>query len=190
MNTALSCLQNTMFKHPRGYFKNKYSSLLLVEYNVQTIMIFITLTQNENFTLYFLNSCFVSIHVVVRFTHAYRYFATDKEYAICIQIQGIFKRQRLKTCSLRCTCWGTVGSRTALKSTRKHLQLITDNQNLIYCNITLTFSDGASFKRSKNPSFCFGMLNAGSMVNDILHHFGCSDKLLILLWTSTTVLGL
>ena len=35
-------------------------------------------------TLHFisLNNCFVSIHVVVRFTHAYRDFVTDNEYAI------------------------------------------------------------------------------------------------------------
>ena len=45
-------------------------------------------------TLHFiyLNNCFVSIHVVVRFTHAYR----DFDYAIFIQIPGLFKRQRLK----------------------------------------------------------------------------------------------
>ena len=34
-------------------------------------------------TLHFtsLNNCFVSIHVVVRFTHAYRDFAADNDYA-------------------------------------------------------------------------------------------------------------
>ena len=34
-------------------------------------------------TLHFisLNSCFVRIHVVVRFTHAYRDFVTDNNYA-------------------------------------------------------------------------------------------------------------
>ena len=49
-------------------------------------------------TLHFisLNNCFVSIHVVVRFTHAYRDFVADNDYAICIQILGLFKRQRLK----------------------------------------------------------------------------------------------
>ena len=51
-------------------------------------------------TLHFisLNSCFVSIyvHVVVRFTHAYRDFVADNNYAIFIQIPGVFKRQRLK----------------------------------------------------------------------------------------------
>ena len=49
-------------------------------------------------TLHFisLNNCFVSIHVVVRFTHAYRDFVTDNDYAIFIQIPGLFKCQRLK----------------------------------------------------------------------------------------------
>ena len=49
-------------------------------------------------TLHFiyLNNCFVSIHVVVRFTHAYRDFVADNDYAIFSQIPGLFKRQRLK----------------------------------------------------------------------------------------------
>ena len=42
-------------------------------------------------TLHFisLNYCFVSIHVVVRFTHAYRHFVADNDYAIFIQIAGL-----------------------------------------------------------------------------------------------------
>ena len=49
-------------------------------------------------TLHFisLNNCFVSIHFIVRFTHAYRDFVADNDYAILIQIQGLFKCQRLK----------------------------------------------------------------------------------------------
>ena len=49
-------------------------------------------------TLHFisLNNCFVSIHGVVRFTHAYRDFVADNDYVIFIQIPGLFKRQRLK----------------------------------------------------------------------------------------------
>ena len=49
-------------------------------------------------TLHFisLNNCFVSIHVVVGFTHAYRDFVADNDYATFIQIQGQFKCQRLK----------------------------------------------------------------------------------------------
>ena len=38
-----------------------------------------------------LNNCFVSIHVVVRFTHAYRDSVTDNDDAIFIQIPGLFK---------------------------------------------------------------------------------------------------
>ena len=39
-------------------------------------------------TLHFipLNCCFVSIRIVVRFTHDYRDFVADNEYAILIQI--------------------------------------------------------------------------------------------------------
>ena len=44
-------------------------------------------------TLHFisLNNYFVSIHVVVRFTHAYLDFVADNDYAIFIQIPGLFK---------------------------------------------------------------------------------------------------
>ena len=49
-------------------------------------------------TLHFisLNNCFVSIHVIVRFTHAYRDFFADSNYVIFIAIPGLFKRQRLE----------------------------------------------------------------------------------------------
>ena len=48
-------------------------------------------------TLHFisLNNCFVSIHVVVRFTHAYRDIVADNDYAILNQVPSLFKRQRL-----------------------------------------------------------------------------------------------
>ena len=39
---------------------------------------------------------FVSIHVVVRFTHTYPDFVADNDYGIFIQMLGLFKRQRLK----------------------------------------------------------------------------------------------
>ena len=57
-----------------------------------------TLTQTLMKTLHFisLNSCFVSIHVVVRFAHAYRDFVADNDYAIFIQIPGLFMSQRPK----------------------------------------------------------------------------------------------
>ena len=49
-------------------------------------------------TLHFisLNNYFVSIHVVVRFTRAYRDIVADNDYAIFIQIPGLFRCQRLK----------------------------------------------------------------------------------------------
>ena len=49
-------------------------------------------------TLHFisLNNCFVSKHVVVRCTHAYRDFVANDDCAIFIQISGLFKCQRLK----------------------------------------------------------------------------------------------
>ena len=49
-------------------------------------------------TLHFisLNNCFVSIHVIVRVTHVYQDFVADNDYAIFIQIPGLFKCQRLK----------------------------------------------------------------------------------------------
>ena len=48
-------------------------------------------------TLHFisLNNCFVSIHVVVRFTHAYRDFVADNDYAIFIQIQASTPEKRV-----------------------------------------------------------------------------------------------
>ena len=56
------------------------SSLLDVDLSIanlnEIILILYTLTQND---------CFVSIHVVLRFTHAYRYFVADSDYAIFIQ---------------------------------------------------------------------------------------------------------
>ena len=42
------------------------------------------------------NSYFVGIHVIVRFMHNCRKFVADIDYAIFIQIAGLFKRQRLK----------------------------------------------------------------------------------------------
>ena len=43
-----------------------------------------------------LNSFSVSKHVIVRFTYAYQDFLWDNDFAIFIQIRGLFKPQRLK----------------------------------------------------------------------------------------------
>ena len=106
-------------------------------------------------TLHFisLNNCFVSIHVVVRFTHAYRDFVADNDYAIFIKIPGLFKCQRLKNVLLTLHMPRNRCSLTALKPTRKHLQLSTGNKKTIYCYKTRPFSDGTSFKISKKPSY-------------------------------------
>ena len=102
-----------------------------------------------------LNNCFVSIHVIVRFTHDYQDLIAENDFAIFIQIRGLFKRQILKTCSLHCMCSGTGGSLTGFKPTRKNLLLSTDNRKLICCYKTLALSDGPSFERSKRPSYWY-----------------------------------
>ena len=74
-------------------------------------------------------------------------------------MQFLFKSQvyssvnAWKTCSLRCTCWGTGGSLTALKPTRKHFQLSTGDKKISFCYKMLPFSDCTSFQRSKKPSY-------------------------------------
>ena len=49
-------------------------------------------------TLHFisLNSFFVCMHAVVRFTHSFWHFVVDNDCAIFTQIPGLFKRQGLK----------------------------------------------------------------------------------------------
>ena len=141
-------------------------------------------------TLHFisLNSCFVSIHVVVRFTHAYRDFVSVNDYAIFIKKSQVYSRVNAwKTCSLRCTCWGTGGSLPALKPTRKHLQLSTDNKKLNNCYKMLVFSDGTPFKRSKKPSYWHAQ---GGVYGKSRIIFAALDRLFIISWTSTTELGL
>ena len=105
-------------------------------------------------TLHFisLNNCFVSIHVNVRFTHGYRDFIVESDYAICIQIPALFKPQSLKNVcfTLHMLRNRQVVHITGFKPTRKHLQLSTDNKKLICCCKTLAFSDGTSFGRKKN----------------------------------------
>ena len=79
-----------------------------------------------------------------------------------------------KTCFLRCTCWGTGGSLTALKPTRKHLQLSTRNKKQF---IVTTRFHLVTVRLSKDQRNQFiGVLMAGSTVNDIAHHFGCSRQ--------------
>ena len=81
-------------------------------------------------TLHFisLNSYFVSIHVIVRFTHNYRDFVADNDYAIFIQIPGLFKRQRQKNVFLTLHVLRNRCFSDSFKTDRKYLQLNTDNK--------------------------------------------------------------
>ena len=78
-------------------------------------------------TLHFisLNNCFVSIHVVERFTHAYQDFVANNDYVIFIQILGLFKRQRLKNVFLTLHVPGNRWFINSFKTDKKHLQLST-----------------------------------------------------------------
>ena len=79
-----------------------------------------------------------------------------------------------KTCSLRCTCSGTGVSLTALKLTRKYLQLSTDNKKQFIVTKRLHLATARLSKDQRNQ--IIGVLKAGSTVNDIAHHFGCSRQ--------------
>ena len=95
-------------------------------------------------------------------------------------MQFLFKSQvyssvnARKTCSLRCTCSGTGVSMTALKPTRKHLQLSTDNKKQFIVTKRLHLATARLSKDQTNQ--IIGVLMAGSTVNDISHHFGCSRQ--------------
>ena len=82
-------------------------------------------------TLHFisLNSRCVSIHVVVRFTHDYRDFVAENDYAIFIQILGLFKRQHLKNAFLTLHVLRNRWFINCFKTDKNHLQLSTDNKN-------------------------------------------------------------
>ena len=127
-------------------------------------------------TLHFiyLNNCFISIHVVIRFTHAYRDFVADNDYAILFKSQVYSSVNVWKTWSLPCTCWGTGGSLTTLKPTRKHLQLIAGNKKQFIVTKRFHLVTVRLSKDQRNQ--VFGVLKAGSTVNDIAHHFGFSRQ--------------
>ena len=63
---------------------------------MRKVTIVTTLTQMKTLHFISLNSCFVSMRVIVSFKHEYRDFITDNDYAIFIQILCLFRRQRLK----------------------------------------------------------------------------------------------
>ena len=79
-----------------------------------------------------------------------------------------------KTCSLRCMCWGTGGPLTALKPTRKHLQLSTRNKKLFIVTKRFHLVVARLSKDQRNQ--VIGVLMMGSTVIDIAHHSGCSRQ--------------
>ena len=79
-----------------------------------------------------------------------------------------------KTCSLRCTCWGTGGPLTALKTTGKHLQLSTGNKKQLI--VTKHFHLVTARLSKDQWNQVVDVLKEGSTVNDITHHFGCSTQ--------------
>ena len=95
-------------------------------------------------------------------------------------MQFLFKSQvyssvnAWKTWSLPCTCWGTGGSLTALNPTRKHLQLSTGNKKQFIVTKRFHLVTVRLSKDQRNQ--VFGVLKAGSTVDDIAHHFGCSRQ--------------
>ena len=107
-------------------------------------------------------------------------------------LQFLFKSQvyssvnAWKTCSLRCTCWVTGDSLTALKSTRKHLQLSTDNKKQFIVTKRFHIVTARLSKDQRNQVIC--VLMAGSTVNDIAYILAALNRLFIILWTGTTKL--
>ena len=95
-------------------------------------------------------------------------------------VQFLFKSQvywsvnAWKTCSLRCTCSGTGGSLTALKPAGKHLQLSTNNKKQFIVTKRLQIVTERLSKDQRNQ--VIGVPKAGSTVNEIAYHFGCSRQ--------------
>ena len=71
-------------------------------------------------------------------------------------------------------CFGTCGSLTALKPTGKHLQLSTRNKKQFIVTKHFHLVTVRLSKDQRNQ--VIGLLKAGSTVNDIAHHFGCSRQ--------------
>ena len=127
-------------------------------------------------TLHFIssNNCFVSIHVVVRLTQAYRDFVADNDYAIFIQIPGLFKCQHLKIVFLTLHVLRNRWFINRFKPTREHLQLSTGNKKTFFVTKRFHLVTARLSKDQRNQ--VIGVLMAGSTVNDIAHHFGCSRQ--------------
>ena len=76
------------------------------------------------------------MHVVVRFTHAYRDFVADYDCAFFIQIPDLFKRQRLKNVFLTLQVLRSRWFINSFKTVKKTWQQSTDNKknNLLLQN--------------------------------------------------------
>ena len=127
-------------------------------------------------TLHFisLNSYFVGIHVIVRFTRNYCDFVGDNDCAIFIKIPGLFKRQRQKNVFLTLHVLKNRCFIDSFKLTRKYLQLSTNDKKQFIVTKRLHLATTRLSKDQRNQTI--GVLNAGSTVNDIAHHFGCSRQ--------------
>ena len=127
-------------------------------------------------TLHFisLNNYFVSIHVFVRFTHAFREIVADNGYAIFIQIPGLFRCQRLKNVFLTLHVLRNRWFIYSFKTDKKHLQLSTGNKNHFFVTKRFHFVTARLPKDQRNQ--VIGVLMEGSTVNDIAYHFGCSRQ--------------
>ena len=127
-------------------------------------------------TLHFisLNSYFVSIHVIVRLRIIIEILSRITIMQFLLESQVYLSVNARKTCSLRSTCPGTGVSVAALKLTRKYLQLSTDNKKQFIVSKRLHLATTRHSKGQGNQ--IIGVLKAGSTVNDIAHHFGCSRQ--------------
>ena len=86
--------------------------------------------------------------------------------------QVLFKRQRMKNVILTLHVLRNRRSLTALKPTRKHLQLSTGNKKQFIVTKHFHLVTVRLSKDQRNQ--VFGVLKAGSTVDDIAHHLGCS----------------
>ena len=141
LTTLVTCIISRTSKHDTKQMSSQ-SSIFRIHWPKMKTLHFISL-----------NSYFVSIHVAVRFMHNYRNFVVDTDYAIFIQILGLFKRQRLKNAFLTLHVLRNRCFTNSFKTDKKTLQLSTDDKKMNYCYKTLAFSDGTSFKRSKKPNY-------------------------------------
>ena len=121
-----------------------------------------------------LNNCFVSIHVVVGLTHAYRDFVADNDYAFFIKIPGLFKCQRLQNVFLTLHVLRNRWFINSFKTDQKHLQLSIGYKKQFIVTKRFHLVTASLSKDQRNH--VIDVLMSGSTVNDITHHFDCSRQ--------------